>query len=142
MTTDKLFILLLVILLPLTGCLDIADNAEAEESDDENNPTTTIPMVHSLHIEANSNATIEFDGNHTWKVETIYRAGSNSQDLTRSQDAAFYFDMTCDGELMIDSGVLYEDEYIPVLGGMPCEVFVYVTQEYFFVFSEASLSAL
>ena len=36
MTTDKLFVLLLVILLPLTGCLDIADNAEAEESDDEN----------------------------------------------------------------------------------------------------------
>lgn len=31
MTTDKLFILLLVILLPLTGCLDIADTAESQE---------------------------------------------------------------------------------------------------------------
>ena len=34
MTTDKVFILLLVIMLPLTGCLDIADTAEAEESDE------------------------------------------------------------------------------------------------------------
>ena len=30
MTTDKVFILLLVILLPITGCLDMTDNAEAE----------------------------------------------------------------------------------------------------------------
>ena len=52
MATEKVFILLLVILLPLTGCLDMTDNAEAEESDDENT-ITTMPMVHSLHIEAN-----------------------------------------------------------------------------------------
>lgn len=51
-TTDKVFILLLVILLPLIECLDMTDNAEAEESDDENT-ITTMPMVHSLHIEAN-----------------------------------------------------------------------------------------
>ena len=33
MTTDKLFILMLVILLPLTGCLDIADTAESQEAE-------------------------------------------------------------------------------------------------------------
>jgi hypothetical protein len=33
MTTDKVFILLLVIMLPLTGCLDIADNAESQEAE-------------------------------------------------------------------------------------------------------------
>ena len=33
MTTDKLFVLLLVILLPLTGCLDISDNAESQETE-------------------------------------------------------------------------------------------------------------
>ncbi|MDB2398023.1 hypothetical protein N9V82_02235 [Candidatus Poseidoniales archaeon] len=49
MTTDKVFILLLVIMLPLTGCLDVTDTAEAEESEEETtivnnyyNNTTTI----------------------------------------------------------------------------------------------------
>ena len=32
MTTDKVFILLLVIMLPLTGCIDITDTAESQES--------------------------------------------------------------------------------------------------------------
>ena len=53
MTTDKVFILLLVIMLPLTGCLDVTDTAEAEESDEEttivnnyyNNTTTIVQSV-------------------------------------------------------------------------------------------------
>lgn len=45
MTTDKLFILLLVILLPLTGCLDIADTAESQEGEIiENN---LYPVIYS-----------------------------------------------------------------------------------------------
>jgi hypothetical protein len=31
MKTDKVFILMLVILLPLTGCIDVSDNADAQE---------------------------------------------------------------------------------------------------------------
>ena len=41
MKTDKLFVVLLVILLPLTGCIDASDNAEADENDavvTQNNP--------------------------------------------------------------------------------------------------------
>ena len=51
MATDRLFVLLLVILLPLTGCLDTADTAEAQDSEEEttivNNyyNTTTIQTV-------------------------------------------------------------------------------------------------
>jgi len=37
MTTDKVFILLLVIMLPLTGCLDITDNAESQDATTEEN---------------------------------------------------------------------------------------------------------
>jgi hypothetical protein len=142
MTTDKLFILLLVILLPLTGCLDIADTAEAEDSDEENT-TTTMPMVHSLHIEANTNATIQFDGDTTMKVETIYRQGTGGQDYDRSVDTIYFFDMNCDNESIISSGGLADDEYLPVLAGQSCTVLIQMSQYgALIIFSEASLSAL
>lgn len=43
MKTDKLFILMLVILLPLTGCIDVSDNANADDSvNDEGGDETTV----------------------------------------------------------------------------------------------------
>ena len=142
MTTDKVFILLLVIMLPLTGCLDIADNAEAEGSDQENT-TTTMPMVRSLHIEANTNATIQFDGDTTMKVETIYRQGTGGQDNDGSVDSIWYFDMDCDNESIISRAYLADDEYLPVLAGKSCTVLI-APQQYgaLIIFSEASLSAV
>ena len=142
MTTDKLFILLLVILLPLTGCLDIADTAEAEDSDEENT-STTMPMVHSLHIEANTNATIQFDGDTTMKVETIYRQGTGGQDRDANVGSIWYFDMDCDNESIISGAYLAADEYLPVLAGKSCTVLIAPGQYgALIIFSEASLSAL
>ena len=70
---------MLVILLPLTGCLDIADTAEAEESEEEttivnnyyNNTTTIVQsvepqMVHMYaYTENNSVGTITIGENQT-----------------------------------------------------------------------------
>ena len=140
MTTDKMFVLLLVILLPLTGCLDIADNAEAEESDEEN---TTMPMVHSLHIEANTSATIQFDGDTTMKVETIYLQGTGGESSDMRANSFWYFDVDCDNESIISGGFLADDEYLPVLAGKSCTVLIAPGQYgVVIIFSEASLSAL
>jgi len=79
MTTDKVFILLLVIMLPLTGCLDVTDTAEAEGSEEEttivnnyyNNTTTIVQsvepqMVHMyVYTENNSVGTITINENQT-----------------------------------------------------------------------------
>ena len=79
MTTDTVFILLLVIMLPLTGCLDVTDTAEAEESEEEttivnnyyNNTTTIVQsvepqMVHMyVYTENNSVGTITINENQT-----------------------------------------------------------------------------
>ena len=79
MTTDKVFILLLVIMLPLTGCLDVTDTAEAEGSEEEttivnnyyNNTTTIVQsvepqMVHMYaYTENNSVGTITIGENQT-----------------------------------------------------------------------------
>ena len=96
MTTDKLFILLLVILLPLTGCLDIADTAEAEESEEEttivnnyyNNTTTIVQsvepqMVHMYaYTENTSVGTITIGENQTieWlEAESLIDTGNGAQ---------------------------------------------------------------
>ena len=98
MTTDKVFILLLVILLPMTGCLDIADTAEAEESEEEttivnnyyNNTTTIVQsvepqMVHMYaHSENNSVGTITINENQTieWLESESFIDTGNGPSLT------------------------------------------------------------
>jgi len=50
MTTDRLFVIMLVLLIPMTGCFGAVDNADAEDNDSEtivnnyyyNNTTTTV----------------------------------------------------------------------------------------------------
>ena len=50
MTTDRLFVIMLVFLIPMTGCFGAVDNADAEQNDSDtivnnyyyNNTTTTI----------------------------------------------------------------------------------------------------
>lgn len=42
MKPDKVFILMLVILLPLTGCIDVSDNADAQDSSDSDETETTV----------------------------------------------------------------------------------------------------
>ena len=46
MTTDKVFILLLVIMLPLSGCLDITDNAESQEPTTEQVGVNHPPVIY------------------------------------------------------------------------------------------------
>ena len=150
MTTDKLFILLLVILLPLTGCLDIADTAEAEDSDEEttivnnyynNTTTTTMPMVHSLHIEAGANATLDFDGTTTMKLETHYRDISSPNEYD-GISVGYTFTMTCDGVMMINKGMMALGHYLPVLAGQNCTIEITSNTDSFYIFSKANLSAL
>ena len=143
MTTDKLFILLLVILLPLTGCLDIADTAEAEDSDEENT-TTTMPMVHSLHIEEGANATLDFDGTTTMKIETIHQkmANGNNPYFATPGYGVFDYSMICDNVTIVEMGQMYPETYLPVLAGQTCSILIEPSVEVILILSEASLSAL
>ena len=154
MTTDKVFILLLVILLPITGCLDMTDNAEAEGSDEEttivnnyyNNTTevSMLPAVYSLHIERGTVATFDFDGNETWKLESlsiIYQEGeSGNNGYALSFNG---YSVNCSGTLLFDSGRLYVGQYLPVLAGESCSVELpSYFAEYVLTFSKANLASL
>ena len=141
MTTDKLFVLLLVILLPLTGCLDIADNAEAEESDDSEIEDGGI-QVFSLFVAEGTNTTLTFDGTETLYLESIYR-GATGSNRGGHQTNFVNFDMTCNGTIMVEDAYISDDEYLPVLAGQICTVnFDSTFTDYYFFFEKASLSAL
>ena len=146
MTTDKLFVLLLVILLPLTGCLDIADTAEAEDSDEENT-STTMPMIYSLQIQPNQEHNITLYGDSTLKLEQAYSGVTDpdcSSDCIMSWTFTNQIPMTvdCTSGFIADT-ILYRDYFVPAIGGESCVV-VFTATNYPIVahFSEASLSAL
>jgi hypothetical protein len=146
MTTDKVFILLLVIMLPLTGCLDMTDNAEAQEEPDSttvDNSTevSSLPTVYSLYLEGGTVATFDFDGTETLKLETVYRNSTSSVDT--AWDYSDSFTMICGGSMLIDNGRLSSDEYLPVLGGQNCSIEITsVAWGSFYIFSKANLESI
>ena len=146
MTTDKVFILLLVIMLPLTGCIDMTDSAEAQvEPDsttvDNSTEVSTLPTVYSLYLEKGTVATLDFDGTETLKLETMYRNATSGVDASWEYSDSFV--MTCDGSTLIDNGRLYAPEYLPVLGGQDCSIEITAAGwDTFYIFSKANLESI
>ena len=150
MTTDKVFILLLVILLPITGCIDMTDNAEAQEEPepttvDNSTEVSTLPTVYSLYLEAGTESTFDFDGNETLKVESItilLDAGAQGSDGSTGSYGTF--DMNCSGSLIVDNGRLMTGYYLPVLGEKNCSIDFTAPQftGYILTFSKANLEVI
>ena len=63
MTTDRIFVLMLVIMIPMTGCFGAVDNADAQEGTPEN---TSDTIVHNHYY----NNTTTIVDNSTTIVET------------------------------------------------------------------------
>ena len=114
MKPDKVFILLLVIMLPLTGCIDVSDNADAQDASDSeesdttminnyyNNTTTVIQavepeMVHMyVYTENNSVGIITIGENQTieW-VQSHTIADSGDGEGWRGPDRIQITDISC-----------------------------------------------
>ena len=147
MTTDKVFILLLVILLPITGCLDMTDNAEAE-TETTTDTVTSLPMIHSLHLEAGESHVLAFDGTNTMIFEDSYvlasdgDCSSNCPENWFNSDSGFSFSMECSTVEVIESAQLRDDSILPVLGGEACDVTLSTIYEAILMFSEANLESI
>lgn len=148
MTTDKVFILLLVIMLPLTGCLDMTDNAEAQvEPDSTADTVTSLPMIHSLHIEAGESHVLAFDGSNTMILEDAYSrttdddCSSNCPEVWSHYNNGLTFSMDCT-TIVIENVRLQDEVILPVLGGEACNVTLNAQYEVILMFSEANLASL
>ena len=138
-TTDKVFILLLVILLPLTGCLDAIDNADAENPSSEPVAETT-PDVYSLNLLAYNTATITLDGDSTLKLESIFSHRLNR--VLSSGSWIIGFNMTCNDTTIISYATFSDDEFVPFLGGQLCTLEIRTAEDYILTFSKHSLASL
>jgi len=76
MTTDRIFVLMLVIMIPMTGCFGAVDNADAEQNDSDTivnnyyNNTTHTPVIEKFSV----GGVIDF----------------NSTDYTENNDRRYY----------------------------------------------------
>ena len=147
MTTDKVFILLLVIMLPLTGCLDMTDNAEAE-TETTSDTVTSLPMIHSLHLEAGESHALAFDGTNTMILEDSYMlaidddCSSDCPENWVNYDYGFSFSMECSMIEVIENAQLQDESILPVLGGEACNVTLSTQFQAILMFSEANLASL
>lgn len=164
MKTDKLFVLLLVMLLPLTGCIDVSDNANADdstESEEEGimtvinhyyNNTTTIqtfdqPQATSYHQLENQTINLSFDGTFTYKLETMYYyvpqspiPGTLTGSVWDTTTGKSGVSLICSGGLAMDGFILRTGHYVPAIPNDSCELTIPNYQyEYVLVFSNHTL---
>ena len=145
MKTDKVFILLLVILLPLTGCLDVSDNADAQDaSDSEETETTVINNYYNnttvqspqkteamtYYLPQNQTFNLSFDGTYTYKLETLYveamggglMADPNAERYWTPTTIISQATINCDSGFMMGSFSIREGEFLPVLPNDACQL--------------------
>jgi len=157
MRNDQIFVLLLVVLLPLSGCFDGAVG-DAEGADDESSTTvvnnyynnTTNSIVMTVHIEEGQTHTVHLNGT-TLQLMDVYSNNNGYWQLTNgnvgiSMDCENGFTMTT----YINYGINYDNPYLPTLPDTECELILNyspansetLATEKILIFSETNLISL
>ncbi len=152
MRKDQIFVLLLVVMLPMSGCFDDAvGEAEGAENDStDNSSTTTVRnIVKTLHIPDGQTHVITLNGSTTLQIVDIYGVDG---DGNWESSTNVNLKMDCDNGISmvtyVYAGGNLDDTYLPVLPNMQCILeFNYVEQsenyypprEKIIVFQEAEL---
>ena len=128
MRNDQIFVLLLVVLLPLTGCFDgggIGD-AEAQDTssgDDSSSADTvvTMPAVMTISINEGQTQTITLNGT-TLLLETVHKQDGSG--YWRTNQYSVEMSMTCDNGFSMDRFWLGggNNEYLPNLPNVECDI--------------------
>ena len=168
MKPDKVFILMLVILLPLTGCIDVSDNADAQDASDSEekettvinnyyNNTTTVQSVQKMeamshYLPQNQTLNLSFDGTYTYKLETlhyeqwgyadgsVFLADPDAERTWTTTTGKSGTNMTCTSGFQMDGFRLNVGDFLPVLPNDACEISVpNGDYRYVFVFSNHTL---
>ena len=124
MRKDQIFVLLLIVMLPMSGCFDDAvGEAEGAENDstDDSSTTTVRNIVKTLHIPDGQTHVITLNGSTTLQMMDVY--GINDDGNWRTSYGVS-LKMDCDNgvnmTLNVYAGHSYDDVYLPVLPNMQC----------------------
>ena len=126
MRKDQIFVLLLIVMLPMSGCFDDAvGEAEGAENDstDDSSTTTVRNIVKTLHIPDGQTHVITLNGSTTYQIMDIYAV--NEEGTWRSP-GTLSFKMECSNNfssyMSIYTGANYGDMYLPILPNLTCTV--------------------
>ena len=140
MRNDQIFVLLLVVLLPMSGCFsggvgDAQGSQDAADTQIENNE-----VVYSIHIAENTNYSMTFNGT-TLKMESGY---FNTDADWRQLGTNFrvHYSLSCDDGYTIDKLWTFAGDIIPVKGDIECLVVISATVDVALVYSEIELRPL
>ena len=101
MRKDQIFVLLLVILLPMSGCFDGAiGEAEADDDSDEYTENGHQDVIRTVYIEPSDVVNITLDGNTTLELVSGLRtvtSNTSESDTYWYIDMDLYYFMDCDG---------------------------------------------
>ena len=157
MRNDQIFVLMLIILIPMTGCFDNSVG-DAEGADGESGTTiennyynnTTNSVVMSVHIGEGQTHTISLNGT-TLKLLNVY---SNNNGYWQNSGGSLGIFMDCENGFSMTTylpySVNYNSQYLPALPDMECEFTLNyqpsnsetLATEKILVFSESELIAL
>ena len=129
MRNDQIFVLLLVILLPMSGCFDNsvgdAEGADGESSTTiENNyyDNTTNSVVMSVYIGEGQTHTITLNGT-TLKLLNVY--SNNNNGIWQNSGGSLGIFMDCENGFSMTTymsyNVNYNSQYLPALPNLECE---------------------
>jgi len=142
MRKDQIFVLMLVVLLPLTGCFDGGGIGEAEGAQDSSNSVQeNNEILYSVHIESDSSHSVTLNGT-TLKMESGYWQGSEDW---RPIGGVFkvYYSIDCSDGYQIKKLWAFAGDTIPVKGGIECIVEIFPhNSNIALIYSEAVLLPL
>jgi hypothetical protein len=139
MRRDQIFVLLLIVLIPMTGCFDNSvGDAQAGDADDVE--MTHQEQLFSLHLLANDNHTVTVNGT-SLKIDSSFH--SEISGLFRTEAGAWLrHHITCGSEYSIEV-IAYTGDTIPVLGGIECQIEITsIGHEVIVIYEEVEIAEL
>ena len=138
MRSDQIFVLLLIVLIPMTGCFDNSvGDAQADDAD-------VVEMTHqeqlfSLHLLADDNHTVTVNGT-SLKIDSSFHEESG---IFRTEAGAWLrHHITCGSGYSIEV-LAYTGDTIPVLGGIECQIEITsYSHEVVVIYEEVKISEL
>ena len=127
MRKDQIFVLMLVILLPMTGCFnDIVGDTIAEgDVTDSTSNNDFEDVIRTVHIEPGDVVNITLDGNTTLELLSGHRfvTHEGNQDTFWSNTRNVYYDMHCEGvEFPVNKFTFSDSPYAANLPDTTCHI--------------------
>ena len=140
MRNDQIFVLLLVVLLPMSGCFDSGAVGDAEATDDETVNVEHVEPLYSISIDDGDRHTIILNGTSLKIDSAFYRAENDWRAMGTMFKVSY--SITCEDGFVIEKLYASSGDTLPVMGGVECSVDIVANDDIVMIFREVQIEAL